>query len=169
MSANERPSDSTAGGDLVITRRFAAPRELVWRAWTEPEHFQRWWGPRNFTCPVCRMDLRVGGHYFWCMRSPAGQDYFTTGVFKEIVKPERLVYTDCFADRDGNVVSAAHYGMASDFPLETTVYVMLVEEAGQTIMTLRHVGLPAGVMKEMTGAGWNESFDKLEAGLQQNR
>ena len=159
MSASRTASDR----DLVITRVFDAPRELVWKAWTDPEHFKRWWGPKDFTAPVCKNDLRVGGKYLWCMRSSEGKDFYTTGVFREIVPPERLVYTDSFADEKGNVVSATEYGLGEEFPAETLVTVTLVERDGKTTMTVRHAGLPAGKMKDMTGDGWNESFDKLAA------
>jgi uncharacterized protein YndB with AHSA1/START domain len=71
--------------ELIITRIFDAPRELVWKAWTEPEQLMRWWGPKSFTSPVCKIDLRVGGVYLYCMRSPEGQDYWNTGVYKEII------------------------------------------------------------------------------------
>ena len=151
--------------DLVITRVFDAPRDLVWKAWTSPEHFMRWWGPKDFTAPLCRIDLRVGGRYHWCMRSPDGTDYHTTGVYREIVPPERIVYTDSFADEMGTVVPASSYGFGDDFPTETLVTVTFVERDGRTTMTLRHAGLPAGTLKEQTGEGWNESFDKLEATL----
>src|SRR6267378_2706264 len=60
---------------LVITRVFDAPREQVWNAWTDPEQFKKWWGPEHFTAPVSEIDLRVGGTYFNCMRSPDGKDY----------------------------------------------------------------------------------------------
>src|SRR5690606_1283147 len=69
---------------VEITRVFDAPRELVWKAWTDPQHFMRWWGPREYTCPVCEMDFRIGGKYLYCMRSPEGNDYWGTGVFREI-------------------------------------------------------------------------------------
>src|SRR3712207_5988559 len=95
--------------ELVITRTFDAPRELVWRAWTEPEHFNRWWGPKDFAAPNSQMDVRVGGKYLYCMRSPDGQDYWGTGTYREVVPMERLVYTDSFADEQGNVVAASHY------------------------------------------------------------
>ena len=147
--------------ELVITRIFDAPRELVWKAWTEPEHLKRWWGPKNFTSPISKIDLHVGGRYLNCMRSPDGKDYCSTGVFREIVPFERLVYTDSFADEKGNVVPASHYGLSSDFPLELEVTVTFEEQDGKTKMTLRHTGIPAGEMREMTNAGWNESFDKL--------
>ena len=146
---------------LVITRIFEAPRELVWRAWTDPEHLRHWWGPKGFTSPACTIDLRVGGKYLFCMRSPDGQDFWSTGVYREIVEHERLVCTDSFADEEGNVVPATHYGMGSDFPLELEMTVTLAEDGCKTRMTLCHAGIPQGTMREMTAAGWNESFDKL--------
>jgi uncharacterized protein YndB with AHSA1/START domain len=146
---------------LVITRLFDAPRELVWKAWTEPETSMKWWGPKGFTCPVCRIDLRVGGAYFNCMRSPEGQDYWSTGVYREIVPPKRLVCTDSFADGQGNIVPATHYGMSADFPLEMLVTVTFEEQDGKTRLTLRHAGLPPGEDLDNCRVGWNESFDKL--------
>jgi uncharacterized protein YndB with AHSA1/START domain/uncharacterized glyoxalase superfamily protein PhnB len=152
---------------LTITRTFAAPRERVWKAWTEPEQVKRWWGPKDFTAPVCKIDLHVGGTYLSCMRSAEGQDFWSTGTYREIVAPERLVCTDSFADAEGNIVPASHYNMSGDWPLELQVTVILEEEAGTTRMTLHHLGLPPGEMKEMCAAGWNESFDKLATFLQQ--
>jgi uncharacterized protein YndB with AHSA1/START domain len=150
---------------MVITRTFDAPRELVWQAWTDPQLFMRWWGPSAFTCPVCRMDVRVGGKYLWCMRSPEGQEFWTAGEFREVVAPERLVYTDNFADEHGNPVPASHYGMSDDFPMETVVTVTLAEQGGKTVMTLAHAGMPQGPESEGASAGWNESFDKLAKAL----
>ena len=150
--------------ELVITRVFDAPRELVWKAWTEPDRLMQWWGPKGFTAPVCEIDLRVGGKYLNCMRSPEGKDYWSTGVYREILAPQRIVCTDSFADEHGNVVPATHYGMRPDFPLEMLVTVTFEEQEGKTTMTLRHVGLPSE-MSELAGAGWNESFDKLAESL----
>jgi uncharacterized protein YndB with AHSA1/START domain len=121
----------------------------------------RWWGPTGFTSPVCRIDLRVGGTYLFCMRSPEGQDFWSTGVYREIVPFERLVCTDSFADEHGNVVPASHYGMEGDFPLELKVTVTFEEQGGKTTMTLRHAGFPAGEIVDQAAAGWNGSFDKL--------
>jgi len=154
-------AEAPAEGELVITRVFDEPRELVWKAWTDPERMKRWWGPKNFTAPVCKIDLRVGGVYLYCMRSSEGQDYWSTGVYREIVPQERIVCTDSFADEKGNPVPASHYGMGGDWPAELLVTVTFAESAGKTKFTLRHVGIPAGQMKELTSAGWNESFDKL--------
>ena len=99
------------------------------------------------------------------MRSPEGQDYWSTGVIKEIVPLERLVYTDSFADANGNVVPASHYGMSDDFPNELVVTVLFEELPGKTKMTLKHAGFPPGEMKEMAGQGWSTSFDKMANSL----
>lgn len=147
--------------DLFITRTFDAPRELVWKAWTDPEHVKRWWGPKGFTAPFCKIDLRVGGVFLCCMRSPDGKDYWNTGVYREIVKPERIVYTDSFADERGNVVPATHYGMSADFPLEMLVTVTFEEHEGKTKLTLIHVGIPSGADQDGARQGWKESFDKF--------
>jgi uncharacterized protein YndB with AHSA1/START domain len=162
---NEKNQTNTKTDELVITRTFDAPRERVWKAWTEPEEFMKWWGPKNFTAPSCKMDFREGGKYLFCMTSPDGKDYWSTGIYKEIKTPERIVWTDSFADENGNVVPGSHYGMGDDFPLEMTVVVTFEDLGGKTKMTLRHIGMPAGDMDKMAGQGWNESFDKLAASL----
>jgi uncharacterized protein YndB with AHSA1/START domain len=165
MNAKTNLARKPVEQELVITRVFDAPREAVWKAWTDPEWVKRWWGPKDFTAPFSRIDLRKGGKYLFCMRSPEGKDYWSTGVYQEIVEPSLLVFTDSFADEKGNIVPATHYGMSQDFPLELQVTVTLEEHKGKTTMTLHHVGIPAGKMLEMTEAGWNESFDKLAESL----
>lgn len=151
--------------EIVITRVFDAPRELVWKAWTDPKHFKSWWGPKDYTCPFCEMDLRVGGRYLNCMRSPEGQEYWSTGIYREIIPMERIVFTDCFADEKGNVVPASHYGLSPDFPLEMLVTVTLEDQDGKTKITLKHTGIPTGQDSEGAQQGWNESFEKLAESL----
>lgn len=150
--------------DLLITRVFDAPREAVWKAWTDPKHFMRWWGPEGYTAPACEIDLRVGGKYLFCMRSPEGQDYWSTGVYRGIVPLERIAFTDSFADEKGNVVSASHYGMEGEWPLELLVTVTFEDDDGKTIMTLQHAGIPSGMLSDCE-AGWSGSFDKLAESL----
>jgi len=155
------PRTHSAQRELVIERIFDAPRELVWKAWTDPEHVMRWWGPKGFTSPACEIDMRVGGKYLWAMRSPEGQDLWSTGVYREIVPFDRLVCTNSFADENGNAVPASHYGITADLPLEMVATVTFEEVDGKTKLTLRHEGFPPGEMSEMAQAGWKESFDKL--------
>lgn len=153
------------GNDILITRIFDAPREVVWKAWTDPEHVKRWWGPKNFTAPFVKSDFRVGGKLLYCMRSAEGQEYWSTGVYREIIPLEKIVATDSFADEKGNIVPASHYGMAGDWPLELLVTVTFEEQGNKTKFTLRHAGLPAGEMLKMTNDGWNESLDKFAESL----
>ncbi len=155
-----------ANEELVITRIFDAPRELVWKAWTEPDLVKKWWGPKGFTAPFAQSDFRTGGKYLYCMRGKAGpdapvRDYWSTGIYREIIPMEKIVATDSFADEKGNVVAASHYGMSPDFPIKMVVTVTLEEQDGKTKLTLRHAGMPAS---DIEGArqGWNESLDKLE-------
>jgi len=151
--------------EVFITRLFDAPRDLVWQAWTDPRHFKLWWGPKDYTCPFCEMDLRVGGKYLNCMRSPEGKDYWSTGVYREIIPMERLVFKDCFADEQGNVVPATYYGLGADFPIEMLVIVTLEDQDGKTKLTLRHIDLPTGPDREGAQLGWSQSFDKLAESL----
>lgn len=111
------------------------------------------------------MDLKAGGKYLYCMRSPEGVDYWTTGTFLEVDPMKRIVYSDNFADKDGNVIAAKEYGMDGDWSEDMVVTIIFEEKAGRTLMTLRHSGLPTGEFTDMTGAGWNESFDKLAASI----
>jgi len=151
---------------LVIERVFDAPRELVWKAWTVPERMMRWSCPKGFTTPVLKIDLRVGGKYLQCMRSSDGQDYWSTGVYREISAPRRLVCSDSFADEHGNVVPASHYGMIGEYPDVLEVTVTLEElDKNRTQMTLQHAGIPEGEIREISIAGWNESLDKLAESL----
>jgi uncharacterized protein YndB with AHSA1/START domain len=160
-------STKTCEDEIVITRFFYAPRDLVWRAWTEPDFVMQWWGPKNYTSPSCAIDLRVGGTYLFCMRSPEGKDFWSTGTYREIKKPERIVCTDSFANEKGNVVPATYYGMSPDLPLELLVTLTFDVQPGMTRLTLRHSGFPPGEMRDLTRAGWNESLDKLEGVLGQ--
>lgn len=151
--------------DLVIVRVFDAPRALVWKAWTDPEHFKQWWGPAGFTAPSCTMDVRVGGRFLWCMRSDKGEEYWNTGVYREIVPHERIVYTNSFADAKGNVVPPSYYGVPGDEPEESQVTVTFAEDGGRTTMTLRHALRVDDHWHRMVRTGWNGSFDKLTASL----
>lgn len=152
---------------IQIERYFDASREQVWRALTNSEMIKQWWGPTDFSAPIADLDLRVGGKYFYCMRAPDGKDYYSTGTFREIVPPTKLIFTDSFADANGNIVSADFYGFDPAWPKELLVTIMLDEvEKGVTRLTLIHTGLPAGEERDQSAEGWMQSLDKLETSLQ---
>ena len=151
----------TAEQTLTITRVFNAPRSLVFQAWTQCERMRHWWGPKGFTVPFCEIDLRPGGMSRFDMRSPEGKDFWSQGIYREVVEPERIVVTDSFADEQGNVVSPEHYGMSAEWPIEATIQVTFTERAGKTRLTLQHYPLPPGREREMCEQGWDESFERL--------
>lgn len=171
-SATERKSGlaetKPEQGELLIIREFKAPRSLVWRAFTDPELMKRWWGPKDFTAPVCKIDLHVGGKYLSCMRSPDGKDYWSTGTYREIDPQKRIVCTDSFADVTGKIVPASYYGMDPKTPLEMLLTVTLADiGGGKTRLTLRHAGFPSDTDCENAQAGWEQSLDKLAIALKQ--
>lgn len=161
MANDGDPDTGPEGQEFVATRIFGVPRELVFRAWTEPERLKRWWGPKGYTMPFCTVDLRPGGVFFHCMRSPEGREYWGRGVFRECVTPERIVLTDSFADETGNVVPATRYGLGSDWPLETLMTVTFEEYSGRTKVTVRHSGIPSGADRDLAQQGWTESLDRI--------
>src|SRR4051794_25044239 len=101
MNANEA-GDAQAGREFVVTRVFDAPRDLVFKAWTEPERLKHWWGPKGFTLFACEIDPRPGGDFHYGMRSPDGRAMWGKWVFREVVPPERLVFLASFSDEQGN-------------------------------------------------------------------
>jgi uncharacterized protein YndB with AHSA1/START domain len=154
--------------EVVIERVFDGPCEKVWKAWTDPEQIKKWWGPKDFTAPIIKVDFRVGGTYLYCMRGQGGpdgpvQDFWTTGTYKEIVPLEKIVATDSFADAEGNIVSATHYGMPADLPLEFQMIITFEDLGDKTKMVLTHIGMPEDGIADDMETGWNQSFDKMEA------
>jgi uncharacterized protein YndB with AHSA1/START domain len=145
---------------VVIERIFEAPINLIWQLWTQPELFQKWYGPQGMTIPVAKMDVRVGGKRLICMEMnmpDRSMKMWFTGEYKEVVPHTRLVYTDSMADEHGNVLSPATMGMP-DLPETTEVIVQLEELGGRTKMVMTHAGVPA----DSGGAGgWNQAFDKM--------
>ncbi len=149
-SIGERPE-----GSLVLTRIVNAPRALVWEAWTDPKHMAQWWGPKNFTNPVCEVDARPGGAMRIHMRGPDGAVHVMGGTFRDVLKPERLVFTNNAYDEAGNTL------------LEGLTTVTFVEEANRTKLTIdtRVVGKAAIAPAMIAGmeVGWTQSLERLEA------
>jgi uncharacterized protein YndB with AHSA1/START domain len=148
--------------EIVVNRRIDAPRERVFAAFTDPEELVRWWGPKGFTTPSCKVDLRKGGTFHYCMRSPEGKEYWGKGVFRDIVWNERIVYTDSFSDEKGDAVSPAAYGLSADWPQESLVTVELGLLGTETNLTLRHE-VPSAPPSELDlcRQGWEEMIDRL--------
>ena len=149
-----------------IERSFNAPIETVWKMWTDPALFSRWYGPRGFSIPSAEMDLKIGGTRKICMEMVSPQRtmrMWFTGVFKEIRAPKRLVYTESMCDEAGTLISPASMGM-DGLPDITEVIVDLSETDTGTRMVMVHQGVPAGSAGE---GGWTQAFEKLAEVLAQ--
>lgn len=149
---------------VSIIRTFNLPVNTVWKAWSDPENFKKWWGPKDYTCPYAAINFKSGGKYLACMKSPEGNEFWSTGIIKEIVPLKRIVYTDSFADSNGDVVPASHYNMPGEWPTELKVTVVLESADGKTNLILRQEGIPEEMHDDCV-TGWQQSFDKLENNL----
>jgi uncharacterized protein YndB with AHSA1/START domain len=149
---------------LVITRVFQAPREVVFQYWLDPEKTKKWWWPKIFTCPVAKIDFRVGGKYLLAMQGPDGNRFWSTWTYREIDAPKKIVCTDSFSDENGNIISAESIGMVWDWPLELIVTTLFEDENWKTRMTLTHEWVPPEIIADCI-ASWNEQFDKLDTVL----
>ncbi len=149
---------------LVVTRVFDAPRQLVWKAWTDPKYVAQWWGPKGFTAPVCKMDFRVGGKFLFCMRAPDGRELWTGGEYFEIVAHEKIVYSMYFADAEGNKVEAAQYGIEHE-AMDDAHDVILFEDFGDGQTKLTLIGNESMESAKESGQleGWNQILDKIAA------
>ena len=149
MAARTSPAAETAKPELVITRVFDAPPRLVFKAWTEAERLVCWWGPKGFTMPSCKMDVRPGGAFRVCMRSPEGTDHWLQGVYCEIVEPERLVFTWAWEDAEGK---PGH---------ETLVTVNFAEHGAKTRLTLHHAVFESVNARNEHQSGWVSCLDRF--------
>jgi uncharacterized protein YndB with AHSA1/START domain len=155
--------DSGSQDAVVIERTFDAPVDRIWQLWTEPAQFKAWYGPDGVTIPVAKMDVRVGGTRLICMemQTPDGpRQLWFTGEYREVVEPERLVYTESMSDQDGNVLSPSDLGLPEGHPTTTEVRLELTDLGGRTKMVMTHLGVAAG---SPGAVGWAMAFDKLAA------
>ena len=132
---------------LHLKRTFAASREKVFRAWTDPEALKRWWGPEGFSTPAAEIDLRVGGKYRIAMRSPHGDTYHLVGTYREVRPPEKLVYTWAWE--------------AEPEQGETLVTVEFLDRDDSTEVVLTHELFPSEKVRDEHGKGWTGSLDHL--------
>jgi uncharacterized protein YndB with AHSA1/START domain len=156
-------NDNTTTDAVRLERIFDAPVKLIWRMWTEAEHFKAWYGPNGANVPEAQLDVRVGGTRRVCMEmaTPNGvMQMWFTGEHREVIADLRLVYTESMCDENGTVLSPTAMGMPEGHPETTEVIVELEDLGGRTRMVLTHVGVPADSGGAM---GWKMAIDKLAA------
>ncbi|HEX6013511.1 MAG TPA: SRPBCC domain-containing protein [Geminicoccaceae bacterium] len=151
MTARDGAVTEPAERVLEITRVFDAPPSLVFKAWTDPAHAARWAGPRGFTATHLKGDVRPGGAWRTCLRRDEdGEELWQGGTYREVVEPERLVFTFAWDGEDGR---RGH---------ETLVTVTFAEhQGGKTRMTFRQAVFESVGQRDGHQGGWNSAFDRL--------
>lgn len=139
---------------LLFTRVFNAPRDLVFKAWTDPEQLVKWFAPEGFTVTFLEMDLRPGGAWRKCMRSPDGIEYWRHGLYREVVDPGRLVFTYVSDDPE------------SDPHHETVVTMVFEDQGGRTLMTFRQEEFESAGERDSHSFGWNSCMERFAAWLE---
>lgn len=160
----------TALPELTLTRVFNAPRELVFQAWTDPDHLARWWGSPGIPMRVISADVRPGGRFFYEQTTPDGGIMRALLIFRELEAPSRIVFVNAFADADGQIGRAP---FSEHWPLQTMTTLTLTEDSGQTRLTLQGSPLDAtaeenAMFSSFMGSmqqGFAGSFAQLEAHL----
>ncbi len=149
---------------MTVTRIFDAPRELVWKAWTDPKYVMQWWGPKGFTAPVCKIDFRVGGKFLCSMKSPDGQEFWNGGDYHEIVPYEKIVSSMYFSDSEGNKIDPAALGIDHE-AIEDAYDVTLFEDLGDGRTKLTFIGNEPMESAKNSGQmeGWIQILDKVAA------
>ncbi len=153
----------TAKTESVVTveRTFNAPVAKVWEVWNDPEQMKKWWSPKDYTAPVIKNDLRVGGTFLLSMRSPKGDMFYNVGTYKDIVPNQRIISSMSFSDENGNVVKGKDIKVPGEWPDEIVVKVEFRETEGKTRVVVTEVGIPL-LMKLFAQMGWQQQFDKFE-------
>ncbi|WP_286228518.1 SRPBCC family protein [Neobacillus mesonae] len=154
MITNNQTSVEVEGKEIIVKRVFNASRDLIWKAWTQPEHLKNWWGPKGFSITTSEFEMKPGGIWRFIMKGPDGVEYPNKITFKEIVKPERLVYTSA-DDIEGD-------------PGRFQTIVTFVEEDNNTLLIQRLIFPSAEIREQVVkeyGAieGASQTLDRLEA------
>ena len=155
---------------FILARLFDAPRDLVWKAWTERARLMQWFGPQGFRMPAAKMDFRPGGTFHYCLESADGHEMWGKFVYREIVAPERIVLVNSFSDEEGGLT---RHPFSATWPLEMLSTTTLAEEGGKTKLTIEWSAWNPTEEERRTfdashdgmKQGWTGTFDQLAAYL----
>jgi uncharacterized protein YndB with AHSA1/START domain len=159
---------------FILTRTLNAPRELVWKIWTDPNHLAQWWGPKGFRVDVAKLDLRPGGTFHYGMHAPSGAPMWGLFQYREVTPPERLVFLNSFSNENGDVTRAPFNG---DWPLHMLSTITFAARGNTTEVTVQWEPFEASAAEwatfdegraSMTG-GWSGTFEQLEAYLEKTK
>jgi uncharacterized protein YndB with AHSA1/START domain len=157
----EERNKATADREVYLTYTFNAPREMVFKAWTDPKQLVKWFAPRNCTIVYKKLDIRKGGAYLSCINNPQYGDCWCKGVYKEVIFPECIEFTMVVSDKDGNTVDPLKAGMDPDWPIETLVSITFSEENGKTTIELRQTVSQKLATKTGAYPSWIQMLERL--------
>lgn len=151
---------------FVIDRLLDAPRDLVWQAFTQEKHLLNWWGPKGFKVTYCKLDLRTGGLFHYCLAMPNGDDMWGKWVFRQIAAPERLVFLSSFSDAQAGT---ARHVMKEVWPLTLLTTISFAEEGAKTRVTVDWIPENASAEEnaefdafhDSMRGGWTGTFEQL--------
>jgi uncharacterized protein YndB with AHSA1/START domain len=155
---------------FAIARVVDAPRDRVWQSWTDPELLRHWWGPKDFACTHCTIDLRPGGLMHYCLRAPDGMEMWGRFIYREVVKPSKLVFVVAFSNAKGRITS---HPMSPEWPQQILSTVEFEAQGAKTKITVHWVPIEATELERRTFAdgapsmqqGWTGTFEQFEAYL----
>jgi len=171
MKTMSSTATATKSADFVISRDFNVSRELLWTCFTDPERMKQWWGPKGVVVTVSKMDLRPGGTYLYGMKTPDGKEMWGRMVYREIVRPEKLVFINSFSDEKGGL---GRHPMAPQWPIEMlSIFTFEEQPGGKTRFTVRWSPHNPTPLEQETfdqghdsmNMGWSGTLDKLEVYL----
>lgn len=165
METKKEASVIATEKQVSITRVFDAPRQLVFDAWTDPKHLLRWYAPDNCSFRIKEIEVMPGGEFLHCISNPQFGDCWCKGVYIEVKRPERLVFTMSVTNENGEDVASADVGHHYDWPVQTTVMVTFTEHDGKTTMTLQQTVSEALAKKTGAYPSWLQMLDNLEREL----
>jgi uncharacterized protein YndB with AHSA1/START domain len=168
MAVLEAAEAVSSSADFVITRTIAAPRNLVWQAWAEPERLALWWGPRSCTVDIEKFDFRPGGIFHFSMKTPDGEKMWARFIYRQILAPERLVFVNSFSNQRAGLARAP---FNPAWPLEVLTTLALADRGSETVLSLRAAPIYASEEEmeafadsaECMERGYGGTFDELEA------
>ena len=151
---------------IVVTRTFNAPVEMVWRLWTDPELVKRWWGPKQYTSPVAKIDFRIGGKSLVSMLAPkemGGQEFYSVWEYIKIIPSITIEFIQNLSDAAGNKIDPTQVGMPSDFPLDVRTVVVFKELGeNETEMTVTEYA-EFGSISNFAQIGLEQCVEKMAA------
>jgi uncharacterized protein YndB with AHSA1/START domain len=152
---------------IKVTYTFNAPREFVFKAFTDSDHLKNWWGPKGWMFEVSKSDFRSGGVFHYSQKPADGDVMWVKFVYSEIIEPEKIVYSSFFSDEEGNTVRAPFH---ENWPMETLNTITFIEEEGKTTLTM--IVAPVSPTeeevktfedsKEMAQEGYSGTYDQLD-------